>query len=154
MNLDHVATLAHELMAAHGLLPQWRFAFDHAKRRAGACRHHDSTISVSRHLMELYSEELVRETLLHEIAHALAGPEHNHDAVWRRTARAIGSNGAARIPAAAPQPPAPWIGPCPRGHEYSRHRPPRGGATCSRCPPRYDPRFPIEWSRREVTSAR
>lgn len=147
MNLDDVDALARDLMAAHGLFPTWRFAFDHAKRRAGACRHKDRTITVSRHLMALYPEALVREVLLHEIAHAVAGAEHRHDAVWKRTALAIGSNGKARLPSTAPQAPAPWIGRCPNGHEYTLHRLPRGGATCSICAPRFDPRFPIEWTR-------
>lgn len=147
MNLDDVDALAHELMATHGLMPKWSFAFDHAKRRAGICRYTEHTISVSRHLMQLYPEPLVRETLLHEIAHALVGPEHKHNVVWKRTARAIGSNGAARLPSTAPQAPAPWIGRCPAGHTYTRHRRPRAGASCSRCAPHYDPRYPIEWVR-------
>ena len=36
------------------------------------------------------AEADVRDTILHEIAHALAGPKHNHDKVWREKARAIG----------------------------------------------------------------
>lgn len=147
MELDRVETLAHELMGTHGLLPKWSFAFDHAKRRAGACKHQTRTISVSRHLMALYPEELVREVLLHEIAHAIVGAKHAHDAVWKRTAIAIGSNGKAKLPTTAPQAQAPWIGRCPNGHEYTRHRLPRGGGTCSVCAPRFDPRFPIEWTR-------
>lgn len=148
MELTQVEALARELMAKHGLLPTWRFAFDYAKRRAGACRHRDTTITVSRHLMALYPEKLVREVLLHEIAHALAGAEHKHDAVWKRTARSIGSTGRAKLPVTAPQAPAPWIGRCPNGHEYTRHRLPRSGGTCSICAPTFDPRYPIEWVRR------
>ena len=35
----------------------------------------------------------MKNTLLHEIAHALAGHEHNHDEVWKATARSIGCDG-------------------------------------------------------------
>ena len=41
----------------------------------------------------------IRDTLLHEIAHAIAGPGHGHDAVWQTAARGAS---AARRSAAAP----------------------------------------------------
>lgn len=147
MRPAEVEALAQELMAQHGLLPQWSFAWDHARTRAGHCRFADHTITVSRPLLELYDVELVRETLLHEIAHALVGPGHKHDTVWRQTARRIGASGQVRLPAGSPAPAAPWHGMCPNGHEYWRHRKPPAGGSCSRCAPTYDPRFQIRWER-------
>ena len=38
-------------------------------------------------------DDHVIDTLLHEIAHALVGHKHGHDAVWRRKALQIGCNG-------------------------------------------------------------
>ncbi len=35
-------------------------------------------------------DEEVKNTLLHEIAHALVGPGHRHNRVWRQKAREIG----------------------------------------------------------------
>ena len=35
----------------------------------------------------------IEDTLLHEIAHALVGRRHHHDAVWRAKAREIGCTG-------------------------------------------------------------
>lgn len=36
------------------------------------------------------SRESVMETLLHEIAHAIVGPNHGHDTVWQAVARKVG----------------------------------------------------------------
>lgn len=142
-----VEAWARELMGKHELLPQWSFAWDRARTRAGHCRFADHTISVSAPLMELYPEDLVRETLLHEIAHALVGPGHNHDAAWRATAVAIGASGRVRLPQETPAPPAKWHGVCPNGHEFWRHRRPAANGSCSRCSPTYDARYRIAWGR-------
>jgi len=73
--------LANRLLREHGLVG-WRFEYDNAKRRGGQCRHADRAISMSRHLVPLWSGPEVMTVLKHEIAHALVGPNHGHDAVW------------------------------------------------------------------------
>lgn len=80
------------LLKRHGL-ENWRFAFDDATRRAGSCQYDRRTITLSRHLARNAPEEEILDTLLHEIAHALVGPEHKHDAVWRARALLIGGSG-------------------------------------------------------------
>ena len=55
--------------------------------------------------MRLYDEAEVRETILHEIAHARVGASHGHDAVWQAEARRIGSTGRRLV-----DPHAPWRG--------------------------------------------
>ena len=96
-------------MARHGV-GDWSLGWDNARTRAGMCRYNTRTISLSRPLMALYEREQVREVVLHEIAHALVGAKHNHDAVWRAKAREIGSTGARALPVDSPRPPAPWVG--------------------------------------------
>jgi len=145
MELRAVRALGVELLALHGLT-SWRFVFDTAKRRAGACKFDSRTISVSRHLMELYSEEHVRDTILHEIAHALVGPKHGHDGVWRAKALAIGCSGSRLVDEDAPRAPAPWRGTCPRGHTYDRHRRPARPASCTRCDRRFNPDYLLSWT--------
>ncbi|MFC7404018.1 SprT-like domain-containing protein [Georgenia alba] len=147
MELRAVRVLGEELLAEHGLA-DWRLRFDNAKRRAGACRFDIKVISVSRHLMALYTEEHVRDTLLHEIAHALVGPEHGHDAVWRAQAHRIGCSGQRLVDADAPRPPAPWRGTCPRGHTYERHRRPSRPASCARCDRGFNTDFLLRWTYR------
>jgi len=81
-----------ELMHTHGL-KKWRFKFDHSTRRAGCCNYHDKVISISFDLAQNASDGDIRDTILHEIAHALVGRTHNHDGEWKAKAKAIGCSG-------------------------------------------------------------
>ena len=73
MRRQEARDLARSLMDASGLF-DWRFRFDHARRRAGVCTHATRTISLSGPLTDLYDADTVRAVILHEIAHALVGP--------------------------------------------------------------------------------
>lgn len=86
--------LAASEMEWHGLTQQsWTVKYDHARARAGQCRHRAKVLSFSRNLIARRSPAEMRNTLLHEIAHALAGPSHGHDRTWRAHALQIGCNG-------------------------------------------------------------
>ena len=84
VDLDDAARMARALMAEHGLRG-WSLVFDRAKRRAGICRYDQRVIGLSAPLTALHGEADVRDTVLHEIAHALVGARHGHDATWRAT---------------------------------------------------------------------
>jgi predicted SprT family Zn-dependent metalloprotease len=47
-------------------------------------------MTLSGPLIALNDEAEVRDTVLHEIAHALVGAKHGHDRVWKDTAEAVG----------------------------------------------------------------
>lgn len=97
MNLTQIRSLAVDLMQENGLITAgWRFEFDNARRRGGQCRHTHQAISLSRYLAPSWSDIEVRNTILHEIAHAVVGPGHGHDTVWRRKFLALGGDGAAK----------------------------------------------------------
>jgi predicted SprT family Zn-dependent metalloprotease len=87
--LRGVAERAAALLARHGLAA-WTFAFDGAKRRGGACHFARRRITMAAGFAVAADPAEVEDTLLHEIAHALVGQQHHHDAVWRAKARAIG----------------------------------------------------------------
>ena len=102
-------------MAEHGL-HDWRFAFDHARRRFGCCKYSSKTISLSRPLTLLNADDQVRDTLLHEIAHALT-PGDGHGPRWRAACVKLGARprrcyGQEEV-IAPPQPPAPYRFGCP-----------------------------------------
>ena len=93
--LNGVAEMARRLMDAHGLTG-WAFAFGEARRRLGHCHFQDRMIRISRtHALE-GSEEQIRDTVLHEIAHAIAGYEAGHGPLWKATARRIGATPRAK----------------------------------------------------------
>jgi hypothetical protein len=88
-----VEWFAYSLFKEHGL-DDWRFEFDRAKMRAGLCDYSIKTIFLSIHYM-MNPKTLpwhVRDTLLHEVAHALT-PGAGHGPVWKETALRIGCSG-------------------------------------------------------------
>lgn len=122
--------LAYELMAEHGLVG-WRVKLDHARRRAGQCDYGAKVISLSRHYVRYAEIAHIRDTILHEIAHALVGPRHGHDAVWRQKARELGctANRCHTLNFATSR----WIMRCPNGcFEVERHRR-KKGLVCATC---------------------
>ncbi|MFO8149461.1 MAG: SprT-like domain-containing protein [Trueperaceae bacterium] len=133
MNPDAARALAHQLLLHHGL-DGWRFRFDHAKRRLGCCHYGSRTISLSKPLTVLNDEAVVRDTLLHEVAHALT-PGAGHGPAWRRQAVAIGA--APRRCADATDvrlPPAPYALVCDGcGARLPRYRRPRRRLVCRPC---------------------
>ncbi|OED38134.1 hypothetical protein AB833_20860 [Chromatiales bacterium (ex Bugula neritina AB1)] len=98
-------------MKKHGL-SGWTGGLDNARRRFGVCRFYQQQISLSRVLCELNSEEEVRDTILHEIAHALAweryGESCGHDRRWKAICVEIGARPVACYDSGVVQPTAPW----------------------------------------------
>ena len=94
--LANIAAMARGLMDEHGL-GEWTFAFLEAERRLGDCHFQDRVIRIGRaHALDA-SEAEIRDTVLHEIAHALAGPEARHGPQWKATARRIGATPRANV---------------------------------------------------------
>ncbi len=134
-------------MRRHGL-SHWELVLDHARARFGVCRPARRQIGLSRSLTALSTPEAVRNTVLHEIAHALVGAEHGHDDVWRAQALSIGSDGTRTddLPDGAQ---GPWEGRCPAGHTVHRHRRPSRVASCRTCSPKtFDPSAIYAWTHR------
>lgn len=94
MKTTEAAKLARELMDQHGL-QHIRLTFDNSKTALGRCfsiGNKAHRISLSRYWTIHLPEENVRDTILHEIAHALVGVREKHGPVWREMARKIGAN--------------------------------------------------------------
>jgi predicted SprT family Zn-dependent metalloprotease len=84
-------SIAEELMTQHGLLC-WTVKLSASKRAVAACHMQSKTIKLSSKWIGHISEEQIKESSLHEIAHALT-PGHHHDEVWKAKARSIGCTG-------------------------------------------------------------
>ncbi|MEO7070450.1 MAG: SprT-like domain-containing protein [Nostocoides sp.] len=139
--------MARRLVREHGL-EGWTVRLDRAKTRAGVCRFAEREIGLSKPLTSLHSEDEVRDTVLHEIAHALVGSQHGHDRVWHAKALAIGSSGERCVSAESPRIAGDWLGICPAGHEASRHRRPTRVTSCSRCRSRFSVEHLMSWTYR------
>lgn len=148
--MEEFREMALSLMAEHGL-QEWGFQWDNAKRRAGQCRYgkcdNPGILSFSAPLMSLWTPEQQRDTVLHEIAHALTRG-HGHDATWQSEcvrigadpARTWGHNGEEELESR-------YTGTCPNGHQTPRERIPSGERSCNRCASRFDRRYLIQWTR-------
>ena len=147
MEVTRALATGRRLLREHGL-HDWSIVADRAKTRAGVCRFAKRQIGLSAPLTTLHSDDEVLDTILHEIAHALVGPQHGHDAVWRAKAREIGCSGERCVSSEAPRVPGDWVGRCPAGHEKSRHRAPTRLMSCGLCARRFDQRHLFTWSYR------
>ena len=136
--LADVERLAHSLLARHearsGLDAAWGFGFDLSTSRAGVCRYDDRRIDLSVSYCLRATQAEIEDTLLHEIAHAIAGHRHHHDDVWKTVARAIGCT--AERCHDVNHTPARWLGECGCGQQWRRQRLSRRlrhGARCRKC---------------------
>lgn len=90
MNTIEAARMARELMNQHKLY-DWRFQFDRSKRRIGYCQFIKKYISLSEPYTRINAVEHIKDTILHEIAHALAGAAAGHGIEWKLIAQSIGA---------------------------------------------------------------
>ena len=132
--LAEVRQLASDLFARHGL-DDWQLTFNRGKRTMGWCLFGPRKIELSIHFVERNSPDIIQDTLLHEIAHALVGPGHGHDALWKQKCAEIGAR-PERLSHEANMPEGRWQALCGHcGRLHHRHRKPKRmkGWYCSPC---------------------
>ena len=103
MDLKKAQDLCIALMQQYNLTSQtgWSFSWIKSLSCAGKCRYNRNAsrqyyggiIKLSVEITQIHSDEEVRDTILHEIAHGLT-PGHHHDYVWQRKATEIGCSGS------------------------------------------------------------
>ena len=87
------------------LAPAFTFDTEATVRRAGVCKYRldgGGTVALSVHYIKHATAADVVDTLLHEVAHAIAGHAAGHGPEWKRVARLLGcsANRCADLPAA------------------------------------------------------
>lgn len=136
MDTQKCRELANELMTKHGLT-DWTFQFDESIRRFGYCHSRKKLISMSWKLVSLNNETEVKDTILHEIAHALT-PKCHHNWKWKAKALEIGCNGHRCYGEEVITPKAKYKTICPVcGHEGERNK--IKNCSCGHCSRVYDP---------------
>ena len=136
VRLSDAEDLAQRLLCEHGLA-EWQFGFNRRKRSLGLCRYALRRIELSAHFVRWHDEAEIRDVILHEVAHALAGHAAAHGPRWKAICRAIGARpercGDAVMPGGR------WRATCPTcRRDYSRYRRPlrRRKYHCPQCGPR------------------
>ena len=152
-DLMRVRRWADALIALHLDPALWSFGFDHAKTRAGLCNFSAHRITVSRHLAARFEDDEIHQVLLHEVAHALAGPRVGHGARWRSIARELGYVGKRTHDGSVAEELAPWLGRCPAGHTVFRYRAPTKVLSCGLCSRGFNVAHAISWQKRDVNHA-
>ena len=126
-----------------------KFEWDNATRRFGSCRYSfnrytgeyfNFRITISYPLASRNTWEVVKQTVIHEIAHARTAG-HGHDAVWKRECIRLGGNGKRCYTSeseggAVKTVPTKYIGVCPCcGQTFPRNRRSNGAYHCRRAEP-------------------
>jgi hypothetical protein len=70
----------------------WSIDFNRRKRSIGLCRYDTKTIEISEHYLAVNTVDQIKETITHEIAHAIAGYAAGHGPKWKATHSALGGN--------------------------------------------------------------
>jgi predicted SprT family Zn-dependent metalloprotease len=137
MEFAAASTTAREAMDRFGLA-DWAFGWNRRKRSLGLCRYRERCIELSVHFVRANEPEQVRETILHEIAHALAGEKAGHGPLWKAFCQRVGCQPVRCDRGEALMPKGRWMARCGTcGKEYWRHRRParRASYWCRRCGP-------------------
>jgi hypothetical protein len=90
MDMAEAEKLATNLMRQHGL-HDWQFKWDRATKRLGSCNYTKKRITLSAHQTKKRQELDVKDTILHEIAHALLPPRTGHGKLWKAKCMEIGA---------------------------------------------------------------
>lgn len=123
MDLKELEAIAGREMTRHGL-HGWTFGYAHTKRRLGVCKYRTKRIEIAEYYALNSPPETVLDTLLHEIAHAIAGPAARHGPAWKVVAQRLGATPrACENSHEAVVKPADWQATCParfEGHHFQR----------------------------------
>ncbi len=110
----HIEQFAADKIAEH--LPAdglWAFSWIKTKRTMGVCDYQLRTVSASSVYVGRASVEQLEDTVLHEVAHAIAGYSAGHGLAWQAACVRIGAEPKRLFDASSISPPCTWTMDCP-----------------------------------------
>ncbi len=136
-------------------LEDWKLVFSNQRRHLGYCKPRRKIISLSLAFMNANPYPVMKDTLLHEIAHAIHYMETgktNHDNGCRDVARRVGCRPERCAPVdGLTMPRGKYIGLCPVCNKTIYfYRKVKRSYSCSECTKGYDPRFRLKIMSTEV----
>jgi predicted SprT family Zn-dependent metalloprotease len=140
MELKQAEILANDLMRQF-LPSSWHLQWNNCKTIFGRCNLTKKIIFLSKPIVRLNDEATVKDTILHEIAHALVEPGAGHGGRWQRMAIVVGcrpercyDEEVVKIPEGR------YIYECPICHKRTQmHRKFKTLRSCGICNRRFDP---------------
>lgn len=140
-HLQQIEQAAKEALNRYQLTEQgWTFRWDRARRRFGSCDYGRKQITLSVHLARLNTLAQCIDTVLHEVAHAIAGQAAGHGPRWKAACKRVGAQ-PERCYAAdeVVQPPSKYVRYCPNcGHATPIYRRTRKLYACGKCCKKYN----------------
>ena len=127
MILEDAKTLALLHMEEHGVADKFSFEFENTKTTLGRCHYLTKRITLSKWYVELNKEKEIEDTILHEIAHALAWIHDKcggHGKIWKDWARKVGAvpKACSKSNLIHPKKHYKYTDICSCGKNYHRHR--------------------------------
>ena len=119
ITLKEISEFAYKKLHDYELY-DWIFGFDLAQNRGGVCNYTRKRITLSVTFCSVATKEVIFDTVLHEIAHALAGYKEAHGPKWKNIARSIGCK--ATVCHSIDHGLDRWKGYCPCGETWKRKR--------------------------------
>ena len=148
---QRITELTNALLHEYGLL-DWNLRLNKARRSAGMCDYTNKEIVISLTVAKNVPWESTLDTILHEIAHAIAGHEAGHGEKWKKIAYLLGVKDPQRVAQADTSQFMPWVGTCPNGHKQYLAAAPRRAASCAECSPiRFRPDLMFDWKKNGET---
>jgi hypothetical protein len=157
MTINEVSKTARQLMDQHDL-KDWRIEITNHKTSFGKCYHSKRVIGLSSILLPHCNDSSVINTITHEIAHALVGPRHKHDMVWRNKHISLGGDGertggednyedGREGQDKVREQHSNYVAVCKNGHNHYRNKLSRREFSCSICCSRFNREFLLVFKR-------
>lgn len=135
-HLRQIEHFAKETLARYQLADEgWTFRWDRARRRFGSCDYGRKQITLSVHLAKINTIAQCIDTVLHEVAHAIAGQKAGHGPEWKAACVRVGATPERCYTAEeVKQPPSKYVRYCPNcGHATPIYRRSRKKYACGKC---------------------
>lgn len=151
MELNSIREIALKLMKSHNL-NDWTFKWGDFVDTMAKCNYKYKYIILSRPMTKHESNfDRVKNTILHEIAHAIdyneRGIKSNHDERWQEIAKSIGCNANKYgDPSGIDKEKFyKWIGTCPNcNKKYFFNIKPKTDRSCAKCDTKYNPDYKLD----------
>ena len=94
--LEYTESRLRKYMRRNGLIRKgWTYRITSAKTYSGICKYYPKRIEITRDYInsEKTNKKSIKNTILHEIAHALVGTGQGHNRIWKEKCISIGGIG-------------------------------------------------------------